>query len=234
MRTPTTPQHPGPAPPSPPPLEPNDRLTREEFERRYEAMPHLKKAELLKGIVHMTSPVRIGRHGEPQAALVWWLTSYKAGTPGVRTADNATMRLGPEDEPQPDALMMIEQEHGGQAAVDADDYLSGAPELAAEVAASSASYDLHVKLDVYREHGVREYIVWRVADRAIDWFVLQGERYEPLAADSDGILRSRVFPGLWLDPVALIEGDLSRLAEVLRDGLASPEHAAFVERLARV
>jgi hypothetical protein len=210
-----------------------ERLSREEFERRYEAMPHLKKAELLQGVVHMPSPVRIGRHGEPQAALVWWLMSYKAGTPGVRAADNATARLGPEDEPQPDALMMIPQDRGGQAPVDAEDYLAGAPELAAEVAASSASYDLHVKIDVYREHGVREYIVWRVADRAIDWLVLQGERYEPLAPDSDGILRSRVFPGLWLDPVALIEGDLPRVAEVLREGLASPEHAAFVKRLAR-
>lgn len=215
-----------------PPLENGDRLTRAEFERRYEAMPHLKKAELLKGIVYMPSPVRMNRHAEPQFRLITWLGWYELATPGLRGGDNATARLGPEDEPQPDALLMIPRELGGQAMVDADGYLSGAPELAAEVAASSVSYDLHIKFDVYREHGVREYIVWRVQDRAVDWYVLRGDRYERLPAGSDGILRSEVFPGLWLDPEALIARDGPRLIAVLQEGLASPEHAAFVQLLA--
>jgi hypothetical protein len=195
-------------------------------------MPHLKKAELLKGTVHMPSPVRNEQHGEPHLTLNGWLFLYIVATPGVRGADNTTVRLGPEDEPQPDVLLRIERERGGHSFVDADGYLQGAPELAAEVTASSASYDLHVKLEVYREHGVREYLVWRVEDRAVDWLALRDDRYEPLAPRADGILCSEVFPGLWLDPEALIGGDSPRLVAVLQEGIASPEHAAFVERLA--
>lgn len=216
---------------APPPLEPHDRLSREEFERRYLAMPHLKKAELLKGIVYMPSPARMDRHAEPQAELVGWLFLYKASTPGLRIGDNATVRLGPEDEPQPDLLLMIPRALGGQSDVDAQGYIAGAPELAAEVASSSASYDRHVKFDVYRAHGVREYILWRVADRAVDWYVLRGEEYEPLAPGEDGILRSELFPGLWLDPAALLAGDSPRLISILQQGIASPEHAQFVKRL---
>jgi hypothetical protein len=118
---------PGVEPEAPPPLENGDRLTREEFERRYEAMPHVKKAELLKGIVYVPSPVRMDRHGEPHADLITWLGPYKMATPGVRAADNSTVRLGPEDEPQPDALLMIPRERGGQATIDADGYVAGAP-----------------------------------------------------------------------------------------------------------
>src|SRR5205807_9315194 len=109
--------------------------------------------------------------------------------------------------------------------------VAGAPELAVEVASSSASYDLHVKLEIYRERGVREYLAWRVGDRAVDWLALRGDRYEPIAPGPDGILRSEVFPGLWLDPAALAAGDGPRLIAVLQQGLASPEHAAFVARL---
>jgi Uma2 family endonuclease len=160
-----------------------------------------------------------------------WLYVYKVGTPGVHSGDNATVRLGTEDEPQPDALLRIASDRGGQAKVDAEGYVRGAPELAVEIASSSASYDLHVKRDVYGEHGVREYVVWRVGDRVIDWFVLRGDQYQPLAVQADGIFRSEVFPGLWLDPMALVSGDGVRVLEVLRLGLASPEHAAFVKRL---
>lgn len=220
-------------PDAPPPLENGDHLPCAEFERRYAAMPHVKKAELLKGIVYMTSPVRIDRHAEPHARIVTWLGIFQLSTPGVLVADNGTVRLGPEDQPQPDAFLMIPRERGGQSTVGAEGYLEGAPELAAEVASSSVSYDLHVKLDVYREHGVKEYIVWRVLDHAVDWFALRGDRYELRAAGADGILRSEVFPGLWLDPAALLAGDGPRLIAVLQEGLASAEHAAFVERLAR-
>ena len=105
--------------------------------------------------------------------------------------------------------------------------------MVAEVAASSASYDLHTKLEAYRRNGVREYIVWRTLDQAIDWFSLRGERYQPLAAGPDGVFRSEVFPGLWLDPAALIRGDLKRVRTVLQEGLATPQHADFVARLTR-
>jgi len=180
----------------------------------------------------LPSPVRIDFHAEPHLALCGWLFPYQAATPGVRAADNATVRLGPEDEPQPDALLMIPRERGGQSGVDSDGYLEGAPELVAEVASSSTSYDLHLKMEVYREHGVREYLVWRVIDGAVDWFALRGEGYTPLAAGPDGVLRSEVFPGLWLDPEALVGGNGRRLVAALQEGLASSEHAAFREGLA--
>lgn len=143
-----------------PPLEPGDRLTREEFERRYYAMPNLKKAELIEGVVYMPSPVRLDRHGAPHAELVAWLVVYKSVTPGVRCADNTTVRLDETNEPQPDALLMIDPARGGQARISTADYVETAPELVAEVAASSASYDLHTKLGAYLRNGVREYIVW--------------------------------------------------------------------------
>jgi Uma2 family endonuclease len=214
-----------------PPLEPGDRLTRDEFERRYEAMPTLKKAELIEGVVYMPSPVRVRRHGRPQARIITWLGHYEAKTPGVETADNATARLDLDNEPQPDAMLYIAPERGGQVRIGPDDYVEGAPELVAEVASSSVSFDLHTKLHVYRRNGVQEYLVWRVLDGCLDWFVLRGGQYEPLTADAQGVLRSSVFPGLWLHPDALLRGDLAGVLHTLDAGLATAEHAAFVGRL---
>src|SRR5689334_16684531 len=146
------------------PLEPGDRLSRAEFERRYEAMPNLKKAELIEGVVYMPSPVRIRRHGRPNVHLCAWLGAYEAATPGVLAADNSTVRLDPDNDPQPDGLLFIDPEKGGQARISADDYLEKGPEWLGEIAASSASYDMHTKLNVYRRNGVLEYLVWRVLD----------------------------------------------------------------------
>ncbi|HTU90233.1 MAG TPA: Uma2 family endonuclease [Gemmataceae bacterium] len=213
-----------------PPLENGDRLTRPEFERRYAAMPHVKKAELIEGVVYMPSPVS-NEHAEPHFDLITWLGFYRAATPGVSGGDNGTLRLDLDNEPQPDAFLRILAEHGGQARVDEDGYVNGAPELAAEVARSSVSIDLHAKLHAYRRNGVREYIVWRVEDRIIDWFVLREGRYEPLAPAADGLYRSEVLPGLWLDAAALLRSDLLAVFQTVQRGLDSPEHAAFVRRL---
>jgi Uma2 family endonuclease len=215
-----------------PPLEAGDEMTAAEFERRYNAMPELKKAELLRGIVYMPSPVRLTQHGEPHSDMIGWLTMYKAFTPGIRGGDNSTVRLDEKNEPQPDILLLVPSSAGGQSTVSGDGYVTGAPELVCEVASSSRSYDLGVKLGVYRDFGVREYVVWRVGDDAIDWFVLRGDRYEPLLGGPDRIYRSEVFPGLWLDSDALIAGDLARVMAVVQQGAGSPEHAAFVRRLA--
>jgi Uma2 family endonuclease len=214
-----------------PELENGDRLTRAEFERRYEAMPQLKKAELIEGVVYMPSPVRHRRHSLPHSCFVGWLLNYMSGTLGVETGDNGSIRLDLDNEPQPDAYLIIDPEKGGQARINADDYIEGAPELVAEVASSSVSYDLGKKLHVYRRNGVREYVVWRVLDRQIDWFVLREGRYEPMALLADGIYRSAAFPGLWLDPAALLRGDLARVLAVVQQGLNTPEHADFVTRL---
>jgi Uma2 family endonuclease len=212
-----------------PPLENGDRLTRTDFERRYAAMPKNIRAELIEGVVYMASPVSLDFHAAPHGDLVTWAGIYRLHTPGVKLGDNATVRLDMDNEPQPDVCLMIGQ--GGQARVDEDGYIEAAPEFAAEVAASSASYDLGDKLNAYRRNGVREYLVWRVLDTAIDWFVWREGRYESFPAGSDGITRSEVFPGLWLDAAALLGGDLPRVHEVLHQGLASREHASFVARL---
>jgi len=214
-----------------PPLETGDHLSRAEFERRYQAMPHLKKAELIEGVVHVPSPVRLAQHGRPQAAVMGWLMVYWAHTPGVQVGDNSTVRLDMDTEPQPDALMIIEPARGGQATIDADGYVAGAPEMVVEVAASSASIDLNSKLRVYRRNGVREYVVWRVLDEAIDWFVLRQAEYEALRLNATGRLESEVFPGLWLDPAALIRFDLMTVLRVVQEGVASAAHGAFAKSL---
>jgi Uma2 family endonuclease len=213
------------------PLENGDRLTRGEFETRYEAMPEVKKAELIEGVVYMPSPVRLSSHGKPHGKVMSWLGVYCASTPGVDFADNATLRLDPDNEPQPDAMLFIEASGGHSHASD-DDYLEGSPELIVEVASSSASYDLHEKFKIYRRNGVQEYVVWRVYDRQIDWFSLQNERYVRLAPDAAGVVESRVFPGLRLNVNALVVGDLARVLADLQQGLASQAHAAFVKKLA--
>jgi Uma2 family endonuclease len=214
-----------------PPVEAGDRLSRAEFERRYMAMPELKRAELIEGVVYVPSPVRARRHGRPHAHVVTWLGIYESATPGVIVADNASVRLDLDNEPQPDAVLFIDPDNGGQTRIGPDDYVEGAPELVAEVAASTASYDLNSKLNVYRRNGVKEYIVWRVLDQQIDWFVLSDGVFVPLSVDVSGLYRSDVFPGLWLDPAALVRGDTPSVQTTLQGGLASQEHTDFVARL---
>jgi hypothetical protein len=213
-----------------PPLHNGDRLTAEEFERRFDATPGLTKAELIDGVVYMAPPITLEDHGGPHFDLIFWLAWYRALTPGVRGGDNATVRLPEANRPQPDALLLILPSHGGQVRIE-DRYVVGAPELVGEVAATNANYDLHDKLDVYRRYGVREYVVWRVFDQQIDWFFLREGQYERLPLSDDGLYRSAGLPGLWLDPAALMRGDMVRVAQVVQQGAASPEHTAFVARL---
>jgi Uma2 family endonuclease len=213
-----------------PPLRSGDRLTRDEFERRYIAMPDVKKAELIEGVVYMPSPVCTDEHASPHFDFITWMGQYRATTPGVQGGDNGTLRLDLDNEPQPDAFLRILPEFGGQSKT-VNGYVEGAPELVAEVAATSASYDLHTKLNVYRRNGVCEYIVWRVWDATIDWFVLRAGQYECLTPAKGGVYRSEILPGLWLDFKALIDGDLARVLDVARQGTASRDHAKFVKLL---
>jgi hypothetical protein len=215
-----------------PPLEQGDHLTREEFHRRYEAMPHLNKAELIEGVVHMPSPVNFQKHGKPHFDGIFWLGCYRMFTPGIEGGDNSTLKLDLKNEPQPDAFLLFSPKCGGQVRFDPEGYIIGGPELIKEIAASSASYDLHTKLTAYRRNGVKEYIVWRVLDKAIDWFVLEGEQYVRLPCES-GIYRSRVFAGLWLDVQALMDGQLLKVFEVVQQGVATEEHQNFVADLGR-
>lgn len=214
-----------------PPLESGDRLTRAEFERRYQAMSKTQKAELIEGVVYMASPVRATQHARPHAQIVGWMVAYSAATPGVDVQDNATVRLDADNEPQPDALLRLEPQVGGNSRISDDDYIEGAPELIAEIAASSAAYDLNDKLNAYRRNGVQEYIVWQIYENRLDWFRLQEGRYILLAADDVGIIRSQIFPGLWLAVDSLRQGGLAQVLAVLQQGLQTPEHRVFVENL---
>lgn len=213
-----------------PPLENGDRLSRFEFERRYQAMPNLKKAELVEGVVYMAAALRIRSHGEPHGDLVTWLGTYKAFTPGVVLGIEPTVRLDLENEPQPDAVLLVP---GRQARIGEDDYIEGAPELVVEVAASSVAIDLHDKKRAYRRNGVREYIVWRTLDGQLDWFGLKADDYVLRLPDEQGVVRSEVFPGLWLAVSALLSGDMTTVLSVLQQGLNSPQHQALVQQLAQ-
>ncbi len=217
-----------------PPLENGDHLTRPEFERRYAAMPELKKAELIEGIVYMAAALRLKQHGEPHSHLIIWLGNYKVFTPGLMIADNTTVRLDPHNVPQPDVALFLDPNRGGQATITPDDYIAGAPELIAEVASSSAAYDLGVKKDVYCRHGVKEYLVWQMFENRLDWFVLDHDHYTLLHPDQDGILKSQFFLGLWLDQQALLQGDMPQVLAVLQQGIQSPEHQQFVQDLANL
>jgi Uma2 family endonuclease len=212
-------------------LESGDRLSRAEFERRYNAMLHLKKAELIEGVVYVASPVRIKQHGEPHGEIMTWLGIYKVATTGVMLGDNSTVRLDFDNEPQPDALLRIDKAMGGQSRISEDDYIEGAPELIVEITASSASYDLHDKLRAYQRNGVREYLVWLVQERQFRWFVLQEGEYRLQAPNESGVLSSQVFPGLQLEVNALLAGDMQQVLAVLQQGIDSEAHQAFVAQL---
>jgi Uma2 family endonuclease len=217
-----------------PPLESGDRLTRHEFERRYTAMPNVKKAELIEGVVYVASPLRFKSHGQPHGDLIIWLGTYKVATTGVELGDNVTVRLDLDNEPQPDVVLLLDEKLGGQAHISDDDYIEGAPELIAEVAASSATNDLYDKKRVYRRNGVKEYIVWQVFENKFDWFILENDEYISLNPDANGIIKSRVFPGLWLDVEALLTGKMAQVLTVLQQGLNSQEHHEFAKHLSQV
>lgn len=198
-----------------PTLESGDHLTRDEFHRRYCARPDINKAELVEGVVYVASPVRANVHGQPHANVILWLGTYQIRTPGVSIIDNSTVWLDGRNEVQPDAGLWRE-EPGGPRLSDAG-YIEGAPQLVVEVSASSASYDLHEKKEAYRRNRVREYVVWRVLDRAVDWFRLDtatGE-YKRVEPDEHGVIESAVFSGLRLHVTKLLAGDmLGVLAEL--------------------
>ncbi|MDZ8087804.1 MAG: Uma2 family endonuclease [Nostoc sp. DedQUE12b] len=212
-------------------LENGDKLSLYEFERRYNAMPNLKKAELIEGNVYIPAALRFRSHGQPHGWIIGWLVSYEAATPGVALGVKPTVRLDLDNEPQPDAILLINPEAGGQARLSEDDYIEGAPELIVEIAASSVAIDLHAKKQAYRRNGVKEYIVWQVLDRKLTWFYLEQGEYLELPTDSNGILRSQIFPGLWLGVAELLAGNMQSVLTVLQTGLQSPEHAAFVQIL---
>lgn len=214
-----------------PGLENGDRMDHREFHRRFELRPDIKKAELIEGIVYMSSPAT-ARHGRPQSAIVHLLMTYQLATPGVECLDNVTVLLSPDDEPMPDALLRLEERCGGRSRIDPEHYVDGAPELVVEIAASTVSKDLHARKRAYRRAGVREYLVWRTEDRAQDWFILENGRYRTVAPDAAGVIESKTFTGLRLAVGQMVAGDLAGATTELNRGLAGAAHREFAARLA--
>ncbi|HUY31844.1 MAG TPA: Uma2 family endonuclease [Pirellulales bacterium] len=213
-----------------PPLAPGDKLTREEFLRRWEAHPQINNAELLGGIVYMSSPVSV-EHGDSDGRVGGWLQYYSAFTPGTASGHNTTSFVLDET-PQPDLNLRILPEFGGTSWVEGK-YLHGIPEMLSEISLSSASIDLHAKLDIYEAAKVPEYLVVLLFEQEIRWHVLVDGKYQLLGAASDGLWRSGVFPGLWLDGKALLAGNMAEALLKLQQGLRSPEHQTFVAELGR-
>jgi Uma2 family endonuclease len=197
-----------------PPLENGDMLTLTEFLRRYEDMPGVKKAQLIEGVVHMPSPVRVA-HSRPDGILQGWMYAY-AAEHDLELLPNATLLLDTENAFQPDAILCSPPRKGGRVWLNTKGYLCGSPEFVVEIASSTASIDLRDKLRVYRRLEVQEYIVWRTEDAEIDWFVLEEGQYIKMKPDRHGKLRSRVFPGLVLDLAAALACDKSKVLAALK------------------
>jgi Uma2 family endonuclease len=205
-----------------------DRMTQAEFHRIYEQMPENFRAELIGGIVYVASPLKLP-HARNHFPLGMLLFSYECATPGVEAGDNATVILGENSEPQPDAFLRILPEFGGQSRTE-DEGIVGSPELLGEIAVSSRSIDLHAKKDDYARFGVREYLVLCVREKRLRWFDLRADR--ELSPDPDGVARIRCFPGLWIHAEALLDRAGAQMVATLQQGLATAEHAEFVRHLA--
>ena len=220
---------PEPEPKGVPVLENGARMTQKEFHRLYKDMPEDFTAELIEGTVYVAAGLKLP-HGTNHLPLGTLLFLYEGSTPGVQSGDNATVILGEEGEPQPDLFLRVLPEFGGRSRTTPDEFIQGGPELVAEIAASSRSIDLYGKRRDYARYGVLEYLVLCVRERRLRWFDLPAGR--ELSPDSDGVFRVRAFPGLWINGPALIAKDAGHLVATLQEGLATPEHAAFVARLA--
>lgn len=207
---------------------PGERLSREEFERRHAATPKAK-AELIKGVVRMSPHAKVLKleHAQTHLLLATWLGVYAAHTPSALALDNVSYRVDAQNELQPDLVLMLRD---GRAYVDAEGFLAGAPELVIEVAVSTADRDLGAKREVYQRAGVQEYAVWHVSEALFNWWVLEQGVYQTLTPNTEQVLHSRVFPGLWLDVPALLRRDLAAMLARLHEGLRSEAHAAFVKQ----
>jgi Uma2 family endonuclease len=198
-----------------PVLESGDRLTQTEFHRRYCASPHIKKAELVEGVVYVASPVRQRGHGGETNIVQLWLGTYAVRFPDLDVGNNSTVILDADNEVQPDGFLYWLDAARPGAHLNDRGYVHGAPLLVVEVTASTASYDLHDKLRAYRRNGVREYIVWRTLDGELDWFRLIDGDYVRIAPDERGIIESTVFPGLRLSVPALLARDRAAVLAAL-------------------
>ena len=212
-----------------PPLQNGDRLDAKEFCRRWDGTPGLKRAELIGGQVYMNPPVSES-HGGPHWDLSFWIGHYVVATEGLKATSDTSVQFGPQDMPQPDVVVRIKEQYGGKSHL-VDGMLHGVPEFLIEVAASSAAYDLYVKKQLYAAQGVQEYLVHAVHERKFVWFSLESGAYSELLPAKNGVIRSLVFPGLWLDTKAMLANNWPKILETLRHGMATEEYREFAVKL---
>jgi len=205
-----------------PPLYSGDHLTKAEFRRRYQATSDSFRAELIKGVVYVSSPVSFP-HAEVHSKIMAWLGVYSAAFPGTRTADNVSLTLTGDNDPQPDGCMWLDPQRSG-ASGSQEGYLVRVPEFIVEVAASSAAYDLHDKMDIYEQNGVQEYLVLQLHEKQCSWFVLVNGAFQPFLPDKDSVYRSQVFPGLWLDSERFWADDMAGVLATLQQGENCMDH----------
>jgi len=215
----------------PPPLHAGDKLTRAEFLSRWEQHPEIKFAELIGGVVYMPSPLT-RLHGVTDNLVGAWLCWYHAETPGTEAGSNATTMMEGDETPQPDEYLRILPEFGGRSGNDGK-YVCGGPELLVEISVSSVSIDMTQKFDLYERMGVLEYVAILMHEKEIRWHRLSSKGYRLVEPDAKTLWKSNVFPGLWLDGTAMLGNDAAKVLATLKKGLRSPEHAAFVKKLAK-
>jgi Uma2 family endonuclease len=212
-------------------LHDGQRLDQPTFHELYLRTPEDFRAELIDGVVHvMSSPVS-PKHGRPFASINGWIYNYSIETSGTIIQGDTTTKLGPRSEVQPDCALLIDPDFGGQTGEDLKGYTTGCPELVVEISSSTLQLDLNAKKRAYEEAGAKEYVVYDEPHRTFHWFALRDGKFELLPKSEDGVYRSEVFPGLWLDEAAFVANDGLGVMAALRPGLQSPEHADFVERL---
>lgn len=212
-----------------PPLNSGDRLSRAEFLRRYGQYPETKKAELVEGVVIVGSPVH-KQHSIPHFRFSTVLGVYCAGTPGILAGDNQSVILDQENELQPDLCVWVSEERRAKSEESEKGPLIGAPDLVVEVAASSASQELHSKLNVYLRSRVREYLVLLAYERETRFFRLVDGEFRAVQPDDAGVFRSQVLPGFRFRSDWFWQGRISELLELAREGLASQEHRDFAAK----
>jgi Uma2 family endonuclease len=198
-----------------PPLESGDVLDGAEYWRRYCATSDKLKSERINGKVYIMSPLRAVYHGNPHLLLAQWIATFAMHDPTLIGSDNATVRMNADNDPQPDLCLL---RVNGQTRFDDEGYILGAPELIVEVAGSSASYDFREKRDVYEAAGVGEYLVFETIEGRIEWWRADNGRFVDIS-QVDGIYKSVLFPGLWLDAEALRAANALKLIQTLEQGM---------------
>ena len=185
-------------------------------------------ADLVGGVVHLWIRVTVS-HGQMSATLNGGIGLSRVGLTGIHGGVRTTTVLGDDSEVQPDATLRFPI--GGTSAVNDDDYLVGCPELVCDVVDTADAHALTARRADDERYGATEVVMVTVREPRVLWLVGEGDRLTERSPDADGVYRSGVFPGLWLDPAALLAEDMQRLLDVLRQGLATPEHAAFAASL---